>query len=66
MRLDLDSRVRVEGLGTFRDRGLDRRPVGHWYLFHTYGLAFSDSQQLAVAGYNPATGESGIFLVTPL
>jgi hypothetical protein len=66
MRLNLDSHVRVVGLGTFRVEDLIVAPVGHWSLFNTYGLAINDSQQLAVAGSNSATGESGILLLTRL
>lgn len=64
MRLNLYPYVRFEGLGTFRIEDLIVAPVGHWYLINTYGLAINDAKQLAVAGSNPATGESGILLLT--
>lgn len=64
MRLNVAPYVRLQGLGTFRIEDLIVAPAGHWYLINTYGLAINDAQQIAVPGTNPATGESGMLLLT--
>ena len=65
MRLNLAPYVLLEGLGTFRIEDLIVAPVGHWFLFNSYGLSVNDSRRLAVFGHNPTTGESGVLLLTP-
>jgi hypothetical protein len=56
--------VRFEGLGTFKTEDLIDAPLGHWFLFgipgHINGL-----RQIAIAGSNSATGQSGVLLLTP-
>jgi hypothetical protein len=56
--------VRFEGIGTYRTEDLIVSPVGHWSLFIGTGQ-INNARQIAVAGTNSATGQSGILLLTP-
>ena len=56
--------VRFEGIGTYRTEDLIVAPVGHWSLFIGTGQ-INNARQIAVAGTNSATGQSGLLLLTP-
>ncbi len=64
MRLNVDSYVRFEGLGSFRIEDLIAAPVGHWYVQNGYGLAINDEQRIALTAVNTTTGENGVILLT--
>jgi hypothetical protein len=65
MRLNVAPHVRLEGIGTFPIEDLIDETDGHWYLINTFGLAINNARQMAVAGTNAITGQSGILLLTP-
>jgi hypothetical protein len=65
MRIILAPYVRFEGIGAYRIEDLIVAPVGQWYLYMGTGQ-INDARQIAVAGTNPTTGQSGLLLLSPV
>lgn len=65
MRLNVAPYVRFEGIGSNRIEDLIDSDAGHWYLFNRSG-PINNARQIAVAGTNSVTGESGVILLTPI
>ncbi len=66
MMVNLQSYVRLEGLGTFQIEGLIVNEVGHWYVTSFSALAINNARQLVVSATNPTLGITGTLVLNPI
>lgn len=59
--------VHFAGLGSYLIQGLIVNETGTWYTQASFGsVAINDGRQIAISASNPATGQSGIVLLSPI
>lgn len=66
MSVYLVAHVRFEGQGTFVIQDVIVNGVGQWFPYSVASGRLNNSRQILIAASNPATGQSGALLLTPV